>query len=93
LHHTILFDVIPKSVLLNENDLLLQPFIDKPVERNEHFNDESGGSDEARDDYRLIERRTGELGDGLNLSLYQQAQGESGEGYDRANPRLGAKEL
>jgi hypothetical protein len=72
---------------------LLQPFIDKPVQRNEYFNDESGGSDETRDDYRLIERRTGELGEGLNLRLYQQAQGGSGERYDRANPRRGAKEL
>jgi hypothetical protein len=94
LQHSIRFDVIPKSArLLNENDLLLQPFIDKPVQRNEYFNDESGGSDDARDDYRLIERGTAELCEGLNLRLCRQAQGESGERYDRANPRRGAKEL
>jgi hypothetical protein len=55
--------------LLNKNELSLHRLFDKPVKPDKYFDDNGAGSDDAGDDYRLVECRAGELNQGRNLSL------------------------
>ena len=58
--------------MLDENELALRPLIDQPTKRDKYFDDNGADSDNASDDYRLVERGIRELREGLNLRLHQQ---------------------